>query len=345
MVASPFIAITLSGLFLFVLMDAHPLLVAKTFFVTPINSINGICELLLKASPLILIATGLAVGFRANVWNIGAEGQLAFGALAATWLALSFPDGGAWLLPAMIISGAIGGMAWASVTAALRSWFNANEILVSLMLTYVALLLVSYLVNGPWRDPMGFNFPQSPLFGPSALYPQIVPGTRLNGSIFITLLFVLGAWLFIARSFLAFKMQIVGMSERSARYAGFGTKQAIWVGMLVSGAAAGLAGVGEVSGPLGQLLPNVSSGYGFTAIIVAFVGRLHPLGIVIAGLLLALLQLGGDAAQIELGMPAAIVSLFQGLLLILLLASDVLIKYRLELRPRRSDTLISGEAP
>jgi simple sugar transport system permease protein len=298
--------------------------------------------LLLKASPLILVATGLAVGFRANVWNIGAEGQLAFGAVSATWLALTFPDGGAWLLPAMIIFGAIGGMAWASITAALRSWFNANEILVSLMLTYVALLLVSYLVNGPWRDPMGFNFPQSPLFSQTALYPLLIPGTRLNGGVLVTLLFVLAAWIFVAKSFLAFKMQIVGLSERSARYAGFGTKQAIWVGMLVSGAAAGLAGVGEVSGPLGQLLPNVSSGYGFTAIIVAFVGRLHPLGIVIAGLLLALLQLGGDSAQIELGMPAAIVSLFQGLLLILLLASDVLIKHRVELRLRRADTLLPG---
>jgi simple sugar transport system permease protein len=233
-------------------------------------------------------------------------------------------------------------MAWASITAALRSWFNANEILVSLMLTYVALLLVSYLVNGPWRDPMGFNFPQSPLFSQTALYPLLIPGTRLNGGVLVTLLFVLAAWIFVAKSFLAFKMQIVGLSERSARYAGFGTKQAIWVGMLVSGAAAGLAGVGEVSGPLGQLLPNVSSGYGFTAIIVAFVGRLHPLGIVIAGLLLALLQLGGDSAQIELGMPAAIVSLFQGLLLILLLASDVLIKHRVELRLRRADTLLPG---
>jgi simple sugar transport system permease protein len=325
-------AMLVVGLVLFALLGAPPLSALEAFFVTPVSSVYGLTELALKASPLVIIALGLAVGFRANVWNIGAEGQLALGAIAATWLALTFHGtGGPLLLLAMIVAGALGGMAWAAIPALLRTRFNANEILVSLMLTYVALLLLSYLVNGPWRDPMGFNFPQSRLFDAAALYPILIEGTRLNASIFVTLAAVVASWLLMAKSFIGFQMHVVGSSEPAARYAGFSPRRTVWVGMLAGGGAAGLAGMGEVAGPLGQLMPSVSPGYGFAAIIVAFVGRLHPIGIVLAGLLLALLQLGGDAAQIELNLPAAVVGLFQGLLLFFLLAADVLVHYRIRI--------------
>jgi ABC-type uncharacterized transport system permease subunit len=328
---SPLVAAALTvvtGVILFSALGKNPLLAFHSFFVAPINSLNGLGELAIKASPLVLIALGLAVGFRANVWNIGAEGQLTMGAIVAGGIAIHYDGGGALLLPVMILAGALGGMAWAAIPAVLRTGFNANEILVSLMLTYVAQLVLSYLVHDPWRDPQGFNFPQSPLFPDAALYPILLEGTRLNASALIPLLAVAAAWVFMRKSFLGYEMRVAGEAEEAARYAGFSATRAIWVGMLAGGAAAGLAGVGEIAGPLGQLLPTVSPGYGFAAIIVAFVGRLHPIGILCAGLLLALLYLGGDAAQIAINLPAAVSGLFQGVLLFYLLGADVLVNYR-----------------
>lgn len=333
--ASPLIAAALTlvtGFFVFSLLGKNPLAAFYTFFVAPINSVNGVAELLLKAAPLVLIAIGLAVGFRANVWNIGAEGQLTIGAIAAGGAALQFQGSeGAWVLPAMIAIGALGGMLWAAIPAVLRTRFNANEILVSLMLTYVAQLMLSYLVHGPWRDPQGFNFPQSKLFHDAALFPVLIEGTRLNASVFLALAAVAVGWVFMTKSFVGYQMRVSGLAEAAARYAGFSARRTIWIGMLAGGAAAGLAGVGEVAGPLGQLLPTVSPGYGFAAIIVAFVGRLNAVGILLAGLLMSLLYLGGESAQINMGLPAAITGLFQGMLLFFLLGADVFIGYRLRI--------------
>lgn len=334
-IASPFIAAALTliaGIVLFSALNKDPRLVFQAFFVSPISSPYGLGELFIKASPLVLIATGLAVGFRANVWNIGAEGQLTLGAIGGGGIALLFHDSNSGLLlPAMIVVAAMSGMAWAAIPALLRTRFNANEILVSLMLTYVSLLLLSYLVRGPWRDPQGFNFPQSELFGQSALYPILIPGTRLNASVFIALVAVVLGWVFMKRSFIGYQMLVLGLSDRAARYAGFSGKKSVWIGMLAGGAASGLAGLGEIAGPLGQLMPTVSPGYGFAAIIVAFVGRLQSLGILMAGLLIALLQLGGDAAQVELNVAPAVTGVFQGALLFFLLGADVLINYRIRL--------------
>ncbi len=340
LVASPAIATSLTlaaGVVLFLALGQQPGAALRTFFVTPVSTWNGVAELLLKAAPLVLIAQGLTIGFRANVWNIGAEGQLTLGAIAASALAIRF-DGttSGWLLPAMVAAGVLGGMAWAAVPAYLRTRFHANEILVTLMLTYVAGLLLSYLVHGPMRDPQGLNFPQSILFGESALFANLVPGTRLNVSVLFALAITAGAWIFVTRTFAGYQMLVGGLAPLAARYAGFSEARAVWTALLISGAAAGLAGVGEVAGPLGQLLPTVSPGYGFAAIIVAFVGRLHPLGIVAAGLLMSLLYLGGEAAQIALQVPYAVTSLFQGLLLFCLLGSDLFVFYRVRRAHSRS---------
>lgn len=335
--ASPLIAATLTlltGFVLFAALDKNPLEAFHAFFIAPVSSMNGLAELFLKASPLVLIATGLAVGFRGNVWNIGAEGQLTIGAIVGGGLALlPFTAQGSWVLPTMIVAGAAGGMAWAAIPAWLRTRFNTNEILVSLMLTYVAQLLLSYLVHGPWRDPQGFNFPQSQAFSDAALLPILLEGTRLNASVLLSLAAVGVAWLFLSKSFQGYQMCVTGLSDAAARYAGFSAKRTVWIGMLAGGATAGLAGVSEVAGPLGQLLPTVSPGYGFAAIIVAFVGRLNPVGILFAGLLMSLLYLGGDAAQINMGLPAATTALLQGALLFFLLGADVFIAYRVRLVP------------
>jgi simple sugar transport system permease protein len=318
------------GFVLFSLLGKNPWQAFYVFFIKPVETLYGAAELLLKAGPLMLCAVGLAAGYRANVWNIGAEGQLTMGAICGGGLALAFQDAGsAWLLPAMIVAGALGGLAWAAIPAFLRTRFNANEILVSLMLVYVAAFVLSLLVHGPWRDPEGFNFPQSRMFVDAALLPNLVAGTRLNAGFLLALAAVALGWVFMARSLMGYQMRVAGLAPAAALYAGISSKRTIWMGMLIGGVCAGIAGVNEVAGPIGQLLPQVSPGYGFAAIIVAFVGRLHPFGILCASLLMSLLYLGGESAQIGLALPSAVTGLFQGTLLFFLLASDVFINFRL----------------
>lgn len=335
--AAPLIAIALTllvGLAIFAFLGQNPLKAFRAFFVDPVSDINGVCELLLKASPLCLIALGLAIGYRANIWNIGAEGQMYIGGVFATGLAIQGAQG-PWVLPAMVMLGMLGGAVWASITAFLRSQFHTNEILVSLMLTYVADLLVKYLVYGPWQDPQANNFPITVSFGDDALFSLFAAmgldafeGTRLNTSVFVTLLAIPVAWVFMEKSFVGFQLAVSGLAPGAARYAGYREKRMVWTALLVGGAAAGLAGVTEVAGPLGQLSDRWTPGYGFTAIIVATLGRLHAVGIVIASLFMALLYLGGESVQISLQLPKAVSQVFQGLLLMFLLGADVLVGYR-----------------
>lgn len=331
---SPLIAVGLtlvSGFVFAAVLGMNPVSAFKAFFVSPIDDLYGLGELIVKAAPLALIAVGLAIGFRANVWNIGAEGQLALGAIAGGGLALYFHDSqSALLLPAMLLFGALGGMVWAAIPAFLRTRFNTNEILVSLMLNYVAVLILSYLVHGPWRDPDGFNFPESRLFEESSTLPIILEGTRMHAGVLLALAAVAIGWLFVAKSFVGYQMRVAGLADAAAVYAGFPRRRMVWIGMFAGGAAAGLAGIAEVAGPIGQLLPSISPGYGYAAIIVAFVGRLHPVGILLASLLMSLLYLGGESAQMELGLPSAITGVFQGVLLFFLLAADLFINFRLK---------------
>jgi simple sugar transport system permease protein len=330
---SPLLAVALtlvSGFVLFSLLGKDPVQAFNVFFVQPVQTRYGIGELLLKATPLILCATGLALGFRANVWNIGAEGQLIIGAIVGGGVGLYFDQTqSAWLLPLMLLAGALGGMAWAAVPAFLRTRFHTSEILVSLMMVYVAQLLLSYLVHGPWRDPAGYNFPQSPAFSAAATVPVLAEGVRTNVSFALALALAALAWVFAEKAFAGFRLKVSGLAPHAASYAGFSEKRSVWIAMLISGATAGLAGVSEVAGPIGQLQPIISPGYGFAAIIVAFVGRLHPLGVVLASLLMSLLYIGGETAQIKMALPAAVTGVFQGMLLFYLLAADLFIRFRL----------------
>ncbi|HEX6144499.1 MAG TPA: ABC transporter permease, partial [Geminicoccaceae bacterium] len=333
--ATPLIAVGLTvvaGFVLFALLGRDPVNGLYQFFISPVSTPYGLAELGVKATPLILIALGLAVGFRAGIWNIGAEGQLTLGAIAGGGVALLFWNvDGLWVLPLMVIAGVLGGMAWAAVPAFLKARFEVNEILVSLMLTYVATLLLSLLVHGPWKDPDGFGFPESRLFTDSALLPVILAGTRLHVGAALVPLAALLTWVLLARTLIGFQVRVIGQAPAAARFAGFSRTRMIWFCFLLAGGLAGLAGLFEVAGPVQQLVPTISPGYGFTAIIVAFLGRLHPLGIVLAGLLVALSYLGGENAQIAAGLPQAVTGVFQGLLLFFLLGSDVLVHYRLRL--------------
>jgi ABC-type uncharacterized transport system permease subunit len=323
-------AMLLAGTFLFWALDKSPLASFKVFFIEPLTSSYGWSELLIKACPLILIAQGLAIGFKARIYNIGAEGQLIMGALFGGGVGI-YCNGidSMWVIPAMVLAGAIGGALWGWLPAVLKTHFNAEETLTTLMLNYVASFILAYMVNGPWRDPDGMNFPQSIMFGDSALFRILIEGSRVNTSIFITLFAVLAFWLFNARSFFAYQIEVGGQAPSASRYAGFSARQTVWFSLIISGLTAGIAGVGEVAGPVGQLNLNISPGYGFAAIIVAYLGRLHAIGIVLAGFLMALIYLGGEAAQVSLQLPAAITGIFQGMLLLFLLGADAFIDNRL----------------
>ena len=320
---------------MFTALGKDPFVALYTIFIGPLTTFRGFAELLVKATPLILIAVGLALGFRANVWNIGAEGQYVIGALAGGSVALAaYPGGGYWLLPLMCIAGAAGGAAWGAIPALLKTRFNANEILVSLMLTYVAVLLLSVLVDGPLRDPEGLNFPESRLFQNAARMPALIPHTRAHIGFVAAILAALVAQVALARHVIGYQIRVIGAAPAAARFAGFSETRIVWTCLLISGGLAGLAGLFEAAGPVGQIVPQLPANYGFTAIIVAFLGRLHPLGIIASGLLMALTYIGGDAAQVALGLPSAVKSVFQGFLLFFLLAVDVLVTYRVRMTRR-----------
>ncbi len=337
--ASPLLALAITvalGIGLFVLLGKDPVRGLQMFFWEPLKSAYALGELMVKATPLLVIALGLAVCYRSNVWNIGAEGQFVMGAVAAGGVAmLADKETGRWIVVAVVLAGVAGGMFWASITAWLRDKFHANEILVSLMLVYVADMVLGYLVYGPWKDPAGYNFPQTKTFEAVTQIPRLMSGSRVSVGLILALIGVAAVWIFLFRTRAGFAQQVGGLAPAAARYAGFSSRRALWTALLVSGGAAGLAGALEVAGPLGQLTPYVPAGYGFAAIIVAYVGRLHPVGMVFSAVLMSMFYIGGELAQSRMGLPKSITGVFQGLLLFSLLACDTLVAYRLRWQSRR----------
>jgi general nucleoside transport system permease protein len=328
--ASPFIALFLTvitGGIIFALRGDNPFSALYVYFIEPWVALWSVEQIIVKAAPLVLIASGLSVCYLANVWNIGAEGQFTAGAILGGALPVLFPE---WQSPIalllMLALGVIGGMAWGAIPAALRNRFGANEILTSLMLVYVSQLLLDWLVRGPWRDPQGFNFPKSITFSGWQLLPN------LWGSVHIGVLFAIAAaialWFMMARTLKGFEIRVAGKSPRAARFSGFSEPRMVMFCFLLSGGLAGLAGIVEIASVIGQIQPQISPGYGFAAIIVAFLGRLNPIGVIIAGALLALSYIGGEAAQVTLGISDKISKVFQGILLFYILACDTLILYR-----------------
>ncbi len=338
---TPVLAIFLTlfaGGLIFYILGFKPFEALKFFFIVPIADMYGFSELLLKATPLCLIAIGLSFCFKSNNWNIGAEGQLTFGAIVSGGIALLFYDQeGFYILPIVILAGAIGGMLYASIPAILKTYFNTNEILVSLMLVYVSKLILDYLVVGPWSNPEGFNFPETRQFSDSARLPILIEGLRIHAGIFLALAAVVVSWFIFYKTYLGFQMKVSGFSLKTAKYAGYKGKKMIILVFLISGACAGLAGVGEITGPIGQLHREVSPDYGFTAIIVAFLGRLHPVGIIFASLIVAITYLGAETAQIFMQIPKYTGQVFQGMILFFLLASDYLLFFKIKFTGFKND--------
>jgi ABC-type uncharacterized transport system permease subunit len=331
-VLSPLFAVVVTlfaGVGLFFILGKDPFDGLRVFFIEPVKNGYALSELAVKATPLVLIALGLAVCFRSNIWNIGAEGQFIVGALFGGGVAMRATEQTSPLIVVLILlAGVIGGMCWAAIVAMLRDRFHTSEILVSLMLVYVAEMLLGYFVYGPWKDPHGYNFPQTITFASPTQIPRLFIGYRTDIGLPLALILVGLFWVFVFRTYAGFQLQVGGLAPAAARYAGFSSRRALWTALLVSGGMAGLAGALEAAGPLHQLTPYVPAGYGFAAIIVAFVGRLHPVGIVFSAILMSMFYIGGELAQSRLGLPKSVTGVFQGLLLFALLACDTLINYR-----------------
>ncbi len=345
---SPLIALALAmicGAILFALMGKDPFAALHAFFIEPLLDIWSIHELLVKAAPLILIAVGLSVCYLSNNWNIGAEGQLTMGAIAGSMMPIVFPDVQGWyVLPLMLLMGMAGGALYAAIPALLKVRFNANTILTSLMLVYVAQFFLDWLVRGPWRNPAGMNFPESRQFHDYAILPEIWSASgRAHWGFVFAIVAAFALWFMLRSTLKGFQIKVVGQSPRAARFAGFSAGKITFFAFLLSGALAGLAGISEVSGAIGQLRTTITPGYGFTAIIIAFLGRLNPLGIIAAGLVLALSYLGGEAAQLSIGISEKAARVFQGMILFFVLACDSFIHYRIRF-VSRSQYDLRGEA-
>ncbi len=344
-VLSPILAVILTmlaGGVLFALLDTNPFEGIRTIFWDPIFGEFAFYyrgQLLVKAGPLILIALGLSLGFRANIWNIGAEGQYIMGAIFGAAAGLAFYPSESFLLyPFMVLAGAFGGWIWAMIPAVLRTRFNTNEILVSLLLVYVAEQILASMALGLLRNPDGLGFPGSRNFKdfPAAYNPELISGSGMHLGVVAAFIAVIFAYVLLSKHMLGFHIRVTGQSPKAAKFAGVNPTRLVLFCLGTSGILAGLAGLFEVTGPAGQISIDFNTGYGFVAIIVAFLGRLHPVGILLASLLMALTYIGGEAAQSTLGLPAAAIQSLQGMLLFFLLAVDILTNFRI--RSTKSET-------
>jgi ABC-type uncharacterized transport system permease subunit len=347
MVVSPAIALTLTVLaaaLVLVALGKDPMRGLYYYFIEPVTVGWALEEVLVKAVPLALIAVGLAVCFAANVWNIGAEGQFIAGAIMGSILPVVFHE---WqspaVLPIMLVLGAVGGALFAMIPALLKVRFQTNEILVSLMLVYVAQLFLDWLVRGPWRNPEGLNFPETRQFHAFATMP-LLGDNRLNIGLVIAIIAGVVVTFILSRTFIGFGVRLSGTAPQAARFAGVSRNRTVLIVMALSGALAGLAGIMEVAGPIGQLRTDISPGYGFTAIIVAFLARLNPAGALIAAFVLSVTYIGGEGAQIAIGVSDKITRVFQGLLLLFVLATDILITHRIRIAGPPPSTAPAREA-
>ncbi len=339
--ATPVLAVVLTmvaGGIMFALLGKNPFEAIRIIFWDPLFNADLAAysrpQLLVKAGPLILIAIGLSLGFRAGIWNIGAEGQYIMGAIFGAGVGLAFYPMESWIIfPLMVLAGAFGGWIWAMIPAILRTQFRTNEILVSLLLVYVAQNILASMSLGLLRNPEGGGFPGSRNLTqyPSAANPELFAGTGMHWGVVAAFVAVIAAYVLLQRHILGFHIKLAGQAPRAARFAGVSPNKLVVLCMGISGALAGLAGMFEVSGPAGQISIDFNVGYGFTAIIVAFLGRLNPIGILLAGLLMALTYIGGELAQFMLGLPSAAIQAFQGMLLFFLLACDLLTNFRIRL--------------
>ncbi|MBM4428928.1 MAG: ABC transporter permease [Chloroflexi bacterium] len=310
---------------------ADPIKAYRAMLLGALGSKYSLSETLVKAIPLMLCGLGISVAFRMRFWNIGAEGQLAMGGIAAAGIALfvppRFPGLSAWqLLPMIVAGGFAAGALWGLIPALLKAYIGVNEIITSLMLNYVAILLVEYLFYGPWKDPKGYGFPGTAEFPPAAWLPRL-PGTRVHLGLVFALLAAGFIWLVLARTKWGYEIRVIGENPRAASYAGISIVRNVVLIMCLSGGLAGLAGAAEVTAIARRLTKGLTVGYGFTAIIVAWLAKLNPLAVLVVAFFLAALLVGGDQIQITMGLPAAVALILQGAILFFMLGGEMFRQY------------------
>ena len=313
---SAVLAALLLGAALIAVAGANPLQAYGALLRGAAGSVHSFTETIVKAVPLMLAGLGIGLAFRGRIWNIGADGQLLMGAVAAAGIGLAFPHLPVWvLLPFTLAASFVLGALWGSIPGVLKALFEANEIVVSLMLNFVAILFVSYLVGGPWRDPAA-NVPITALVAVNSQLPRLVPDTRLHGGSVVALICSLLTYLILFRTTLGYKIRATGGSVEAARFAGINVRAVVILTMTLSGGLAGLAGMCEVSGLHHRLMDGISPGYGYTAIVVALMGELHPLGIPLAAILFGGLLVGGESMHRAVGVPGALVNVIVGLIVL-----------------------------
>ncbi len=323
------VSLLLTGILL-IAFDANPLDTYAAMYKGAFGTSRAFTETLVKAIPLMLTGLGVALAFKLKFWNIGAEGQLTLAGVAATWVAIYWSP---WmpqplLLPAVILVGAAAGAMWAGIPALLKTSLKVDETLVTLMLNYVAILFSSHLYYGPWRDPKGYGFPGTELFPKAAWFPRIAG--RAHIGLYFAIVAAIVLWIIFQRTRWGFELKVIGNSQKAARYQGISVERNIVLAVLLSGALCGLAGVGEVAGISRRLQQGLSLGYGYTAIIVAWMAQLNPLAIPFVAILMGALLVGGDSVQMVMGLPSSMGLLMQGMMLFPLLAGSLFVEYRIK---------------
>lgn len=313
---------------------ANPLQAVYYFLIDPLSSPVRLIEVLVKTTPLLLTGVAVAFAFSGGYWNIGAEGQLYMGATAATAIGLQMQDTPAWLaLPLVVMGGILAGMAWATVPALMKVWLNIDEVVTTLLLNYVAIFLVSAILNGPWRDPIS-QWPQSPEIAASAIFPRLIPRSRLHLGFILAILVVFGVWYLLSRTSFGLKMKAVGFNREAARFSGINVERTLLMVALISGGIAGLAGASEVAGIHFHLIDAISPGYGYTGIIIATLGALNPIGVSLAAVFIGLIDTGAQTVSRALGVPIYLGDVLQATLLLVTLGMLLLQSYRIHVRPR-----------
>jgi len=321
----------LVGAILLIVVKANPIKAYQAMLFGPFSSIYGLTETLAKATPLLLVGLGIVIAFRAGTLNIGAEGQMMMGALLGTVTALALPNLPAvLLLPLTLLAGFVGGALYGAIPGALKAYLRVNEILSTIMLNAIAQQLLVFLLRGILIDPTevayGTGFPQTKQIPEAAWLPRLLPQTRLHLGLILAILLALGVYFFLWRTVFGYRLRAVGAGPQAARYSGIRVEAHLLAAMVLSGGFAGLAGISEVLGIHHRLLDGVTAGYGFTGIVAALFGRLHPLGVIPASILFGALMLGADMMQRAVAIPAAIVITIQGLMVLFVVGSDVFIR-------------------
>jgi simple sugar transport system permease protein len=339
------LALVFGGIIL-LLFGINPLEAYQVMVKGSLGSGYALSETLVKAIPLMLTGLGVSIAFRMLFWNIGAEGQLAWGGIAAAFVALFLSDyvPGFMLIPLMMILAILAGAMWALIPAALKAWIGVNEILTTLMMNYIAILLVEFLYTGPWRDPEGYGFPGTAQFPEAAWLPRLAG--RVHAGLIIAILAAALVWFILSRTRWGYEIRVIGENPKAARYSGMNIARNIVLVMLLSGGLAGLAGMAEVSGIAHRLYQGLTIGTGYTAIIVAWLANLNPWGVLLVAFLMAALLVGGDQIQIALGLPAAVAGVLQGAILFFVLGGSIFVNYRVRIiRPEAETTELPTGGP